>query len=308
MKCLVAVILVGAAALGVTQLGRWAIAPPEQNPVSSDARPDCVPRRVVSLAPSITEVLFALGVDDSIAGVTSRCDYPPEACGKPQVGDHFELNYEAIVRLEPDLIVMLPAHDAARRHLAYLDTEIMVVHHDSVEGILESIADMGRICHATHEAESTIREVRERMADVADQAKGRDRPRVLMAIGRDLSIGKIDKICVAGGDAFFYELIALAGGRNAFEGDMPYPWVSAEGIVSLDADVIIDLVGDMSQSLLSREEVAAQWNGLPGCRAVKNRRVHVFDEEYAIIPGPRFVLTLEKLARFLHGKPREGAE
>lgn len=300
MKQLLAVVLVGVVAVGVSQLGKRVFQPARHPGEHVHAPHGDAPCRIVSLAPSVTEVLFALGLGESVVGVTSRCDYPPEAAKKPRVGDYFDLNYEAVVRLDPDLIVMLPGHETAKRHFSGLGYKILVVQHDTVEGILESIRTLGKVGHADQKAEELIGDIRRRMAAVTMQAGGRDRPRVLMAMGRDVAAGNVDKVCIAG-KGLFDELITLAGGDNVFEGNLAYPWVSAEGMVGMDPDVIIDLTGDMTETPLSRKEVAAQWDVLPGSRAVANHRVYVIDDEFAVIPGPRFVLTLEKLARILHG-------
>ncbi len=107
----------------------------------SPSRPldDAPPRRIVSLAPSITEVLFKLGLGDRVAGVTRYCDYPPEATEKPVVGGYFDVNYEMLLSLEPDLVVLLVEHQDALVRFEELGIRTLAVNHSRVDEILESI-------------------------------------------------------------------------------------------------------------------------------------------------------------------------
>ena len=118
--------------------------------ISKDAPCSC--RRIVSLAPNITETLYALGLGDRIAGVTSFCKYPPEAAKKPQVGGYLNLDFEAVLKLEPDIVFLLPEQENARKYLENLKIKTVVLHNRMVGEILESILTIGKVCGAEKKA------------------------------------------------------------------------------------------------------------------------------------------------------------
>ena len=156
--------------------------------------PQVPPACIISLAPSITEILFSLGLGDRVAGVTRFCDYPPEALEKAEVGGYFDINYEAVLALEPDLAIHLSEHDDARTRLGNLGIPTLAVDHRRVEGILESISIIAGNCGAREKGENLrlslenrIREVREGfLAKPSSRSVVHSKPRVLVAVGRSL--------------------------------------------------------------------------------------------------------------------------
>jgi iron complex transport system substrate-binding protein len=271
--------------------------------VERPAAPPADRRRIVSLAPSITETIYALGRGDRLVGVTRYCDYPPEALELPRVGGYLDPNYEAIIDKHPDLVITLGAseHGRVRRALADMGVELMTVRQDSVEGILDSLTPLGRACGAPAAAERMAADLRARMAVVAEATRGRPRRRVLISFGRSMGSGGIKEVYVAGKDGFYDRLIELAGGVNAYARKVPrYPEVSVEGLLDMAPDVIIDLVPEMDRRGLSRETVMAEWAALSELEAVKRGRVHILTGDYVDVPGPRFILLLEDIARLVH--------
>ncbi|MBN2450350.1 MAG: ABC transporter substrate-binding protein [Lentisphaeria bacterium] len=258
------------------------------------------PARIVSLAPSITEVLFAVGLGDAVAGVTRYCDHPAEARTRPQVGGYFDPNYEAIVALDPDLVILLLEHQAPRQVLAGQGIEVLAVNHGTIEGILDSIRSIGEAGGAGDRADALLRQIRSRVEAVAARTRDLPRVRVLLVVGRDVTVPAIEEVYIAGNAGWYSELIELAGGTNAYRGSVASPKVSAEGILTMDPEVIVEVLGDVTDPSLDGGKAAAGWQALPRVRAVQQGRVHLFRDEFAVIPGPRFVLVLEKLARVLH--------
>ena len=256
--------------------------------------------RIASLAPSITEVLFAVGMGDRVAGVTRFCLHPPAATAKPKIGGYFDPNYEAIIALDPDLVILLDTHTQVRDHLAALDKTVMAVDHQSIDGILDSIERIAEAGGRGEAGAALAADIRRRMAAIAERTGGRARPRVLVSAGRTLGSGSLEQIYIAGKGNFYTQLVELAGGTNAYEGGISFPSVSAEGVIHMNPDVIVEMVGNTEVQGLSPEAIAAEWQVLRHVNAVTNGQIHVFTEDYAVIPGPRFILTLEKLARALH--------
>lgn len=254
------------------------------------------PARIVSLAPSITEMLFELGLGDRVVGVTRYCVYPPEARTKPQVGGYYDPNYEAVAAAKPDLVVTLTEHDEVRKDLAKLGLASLTVDHTTVPGILSAVLEIGRACGCSEKAALLHRRLESRLRDIGHRTAGRTRPRVLVSVGRMAGDASMGRITVCGRKGFFEELIRLAGGENAFEGEIAFPAVSAEGVLQCRPDVIIDLWSDLKEKGLDPESVRKQWNAIPGLQA----RICVLGESYAMIPGPRIVLLLEDLVRAIH--------
>lgn len=263
--------------------------------------PGFAPSRIVSMTPGITETLFALGLGDRVVGVTRFCNFPAEVAELPRVGGHFDPNLEAILRLRPDLVVVLDEQRDLAESLNKLALRTLTVGDDSIEQILNAITTLGTHCNATVQAGNLVNDLRSRMRSIQQRAAGRPRPSVLVVIDRSLDTGTIEDLFVAGRDDYFESLIAMAGGQNAYHGPaVPYPVVSIEGIIRMAPDVIIDLAagwaGDRSEQALT------DWRHFPQIAAVRHERVYALTADYAAIPGPRFILLLESLAERIHVK------
>ncbi len=268
---------------------------------ASPPEPPSAYRRIVSLAPSVTETLFALGLGDRVVGVSKFCKYPPKVAGLPKVGGMHDPNVEAVVTLQPDLVVMLIEHERSVPVLKQLQLRCLVVNHQSIEGLFQSITTIGRECGAEPAAERLTADLRRRMQRIAEKTAGRPRPRVLCAIDRTLGQGKIEDVYVAGNDGHIDRLLTMAGGQNAYQGpEMPFPVVSMEGILKMDPEVILDLSAGLAAPEMPDDQVLADWLQLAEVDAVRNGRVYCLREQYITVPGPRFILVLERFARLLH--------
>jgi iron complex transport system substrate-binding protein len=258
--------------------------------------------RIISLAPSITEILFALDLGDSVVGVTRFCKFPQEASERTDVGGYYDPNYEAMAALRPDLAIVMPEHETVRNRLTGMGIETLTVDHRTVAGILDSIDAIGRMGGVEREAEALVRSLKQRMGAVEALTQGLERPRVMLTIERDVNSDRIEGVYLAGNSGWLDELIRLAGGVNAYRGPLAFPEVSAEGILNLNPDVIVEMLGDLlGQEPEERQRQATRaWQRLPSVNAVKHDRVHILTEQFVIIPGPRFILILENLARILH--------
>jgi len=260
---------------------------------------DAPPRRIVSLAPSITEVLFKLGLGNRVAGVTRYCDYPPEATEKPVVGGYFDVNYEMLLSLEADLVILLTEHQDALDRLEELGIKTLAVDHSRVTGILESVT---AIANRSGEKERGV-ELRLALENrISKIRKGisPSPPRVLVAVGRLMNKSSGGEIFISGRDGFYDDLIALAGGVNAYrEETLKFPAISDEGLVRLDPDIILEMVPDLAGES-DRESLMDLWRSKPGIRAVREGRVNILGEDYVVVPGPRFIDLLEDIAEIIN--------
>jgi iron complex transport system substrate-binding protein len=259
------------------------------------------PMRIVSLAPSVTEILYELGLGDRVVGVTRYCDYPPEVIGTPAIGGYLDVNYEAIVSLEPDLIVGIQDNTGALNRLNDLGLETLQVDQHDVAGIVDSIRRIGDACGTAERAHELGNALERHIDRIQELTSGLDRPRTLVVVDRRLGTGTVRTVWVAGPTTFYNEILELAGGSNAIEdGVTVYPELSVEGLVAADPDAIIEVTAELDARGMDAQSVLAEWMSLTTLRAVRSNRVHVFDQEWMVIPGPRVAGIVSSFARVLH--------
>jgi iron complex transport system substrate-binding protein len=280
----------------------WGVGTPWAADVNTAGRGNgggrCPYRRIVSLAPSVTEVLFALGLGDRVAGVTRYCGYPPEARTKPQVGGYVDPNYEELLRLRPDLTILLTVHTAVQERLRHLGLTMLSVDHTTVQGILSSVMTIGEACGAAEEAGVLTDDITARMDRVRKATEKSPRPRVLVAVDRTTDV--TGSVYIAGRNTFYEEIVSIAGGVNAYEGAAAYPAVSIEGILQMDPQVVVDMVPGIDKRKGGRKKALARWSKIAAVEGVRKGRVYLFDKDYTVIPGPRFIVLVEEMARALH--------
>ena len=182
---------------------------PEPSP-----EPASAPSRIVSTAPSITEILYTLGLGDRVVGVSRFCEYPPQAKEKTNVGGFLDPNLEVLVGLKPDLVILLDSAGPLRDGIEKLDMAHLTVKNRTVDDILESFHLIGRRCGVEDKAEDLIQQLNARIKRVAERTKGSRRPRVLFVVSRLLDSGDIRDVYVAANDGYFSRLIELAGGKK----------------------------------------------------------------------------------------------
>jgi iron complex transport system substrate-binding protein len=258
--------------------------------------------RIISLAPSTTEILFALGLGDKVIGVSEFCDWPPEAKEIPKVGGLLNPNYEVVVSAKPDLVIVFNDMQQIAEKLAALGIEILTVKHDSLDEILDSILIIGRYCGREQEAEKIVDEIQNKILEIQSRIPDANRPKVLISLGHEYSQDPAAlprNIYIAGNDGFYSEMIRFAGGQNAYGGKLPFPNIGAESVISMNPQIIIDIAPTATKQTESRITIQ-QWKNFHQIDAAKNDRVYVFTENYTAIPGPRFILTLEKIARIIN--------
>jgi iron complex transport system substrate-binding protein len=259
------------------------------------------PHRIVSLAPSTTEVLFELGLGDRVVGVTRYCDYPASAESITKVGGLVDPNYEEIITLKPDLTILLSSHRDAKREFEKMNIRTLMIPHDTLDDIHEAIRMIGTACGKEEQAGLLLKQLESRAEAVRGAVKHRSKPRVLLCIGRDIESGRLAGIQIAGRGGFYDEIIQAAGGVNACTDDsVAYPQLSAESVVQLNPNVIVDLVHRINPGGRKAEEITHQWDPIDVVAAVRRHRVHVIVGNHALRPGPRYIQFLVELAHLLH--------
>ena len=250
------------------------------------------PTRLVSLAPSITEVLYAIGSSEQIVGVTEYCDYPPEARLKPKVG-YIHPNLESIVALRPDLILapreFLRAEILGK--LEQLKLATFILEAKTIEDVLSHIQTIGRMLGHSASADALVAEMRQRITEIKARTAALPRPRLLYVLNSE-------PLITVGPDSFIGQLIELAGGTNvAARAKTPYPRLNMEEVLKADPELLIFPVGAAEGIPDSEQRVWKRWGTLT---AVKQGRFHHISSDLLNRPGPRIVQGLETLARIIH--------
>ncbi|HWU88321.1 MAG TPA: helical backbone metal receptor [Kofleriaceae bacterium] len=287
-------VLVGACAfaavwLGASKMGR-------ARETAAGARP-----RIVSLSPAITETLFALGVGDTVVGVTSRCDYPPEVAKIARVGAGTHPDMEAIARLEPTMILGEPTLRLSEEMLAPLAPTHLLPWLTASE-IVRGVREIGALVDRRPEAEALAGRM-ERRWSVAPSANA---PRVLMLLADQP--GRVGPIYFVKPGSLHDTLLTAAGGRNAIEGTVRgVPTLSIEELLRLDPDAIVLLVANNELPPETRDRFVADFRSFPSLHAVRNDRVRVLHGDILFVTGPRVLAVIDRVADALRDMGLSGA-
>ncbi len=267
------------------------------------------PRRIVSLAPSLTETLFALGLGDRVVGVTRYCAHPADVLGLPKVGGHLDPNFEAIVLLEPDLVVVIPSGHENRLRLESLGIRVLEIDQHDVGAVLESVSAVAEACGVADRGTALREELERRLARVKAVVANAPRPRAVVVVGHQIGGGAVRSVWAAGRDTFYDGVVRIAGGVNAVEGGIArYPELSREGLSALDPDVVLDVIAGVEDRDLDLETVRDGWMRLTELRAVRDHRISVLEGDHMVVPGPRLPEMVEAVARALHPELEWGVE
>ncbi|MDR4493418.1 MAG: ABC transporter substrate-binding protein [Nitrospirales bacterium] len=250
------------------------------------------PTRIVSLAPSITEMLFAIGLDREIVGVTDFCNYPPEALAKPKVA-YSQPNLEALVALQPQLVLAPPSFLRADllAKLEQLKIPIFVLESKTVEGIFGHIQLLGRMVARVPEANAFTASMRKQVGDLTKRVEGRPRPTLLYVLNSE-------PLITVGPGSFIHHLIELAGGRNAAErANAPYPRLTMEEVLTQNPDILLFPVGEYEGIPQAEQDRWKRWESL---RAVKEGKLFQIKSDLLNRPGPRVIEGLRELVMLLH--------
>jgi len=251
------------------------------------------PRRIVSLAPDITEILFALGLEKEIVGVSQFSDYPAAARTKPKVGSYVNLSLERILGLHPDLIIGTTSgnrRDSVDK-LEKAGIPVYVTNPEKFSDILRTLVNIGRITGKDAAARQLAGQMRKKAERIAFLTAGCRKPKVFVQIDSNplVSVGR---------NTVYSELIAMAGGRNiADHAPSKYPRYSMETLIKEQPEVI--LLSSMNGKS-SRKAIRDFWNRWQDIPAVRNQRIYVVDSDLTDRFSPRIVQGLEEIAGILH--------
>jgi iron complex transport system substrate-binding protein len=266
---------------------------------SSAPTPAENPRRIISLVPATTEMLFAMGAGDRLAGVSNYDRFPREVERLPRVGGLLDPNVERLLALKPDLVIVYGTQTDLKRQLERADIKIFPYVHRGLPDITDTMRALGERIGAKAAADAAAARIEQQLAVIRARVASLSRPKTLLVFGREQ--GTLRHIDASGGYGFLHDLLELAGGADVL-GDLHQQSVdmSTEMILTRAPDVILELhYGDS----LKPERIDGErrvWNALGSVPAVKNNHVYLLIGDEFVVPGPRIVIAAERFARTLH--------
>ncbi len=255
-----------------------------------------IPERIISLAPNITETIYALGLENKLVGTTPYCTFPEAAYTIQKVGGFGQYNYEAIVTLNPDLVILHKEYDADKKRLDGLGIPYLETGSYFIADILQTITDIGTACGAEPQASDLTANLNRRIAVLSNHQENHQR--VLLTFNGSAD-AEVEQVHAFGTECIHNELLELAGGINVVSGTLPYSVLSREAILRLNPDIIIELAPGQPEV----DNPIKVWKKFTAVNAVKNKQVYYLTGDYTCIPGPRFIQTLEDLSGILKEHP-----
>ena len=265
-----------------------------------------LPRRIISLSPSVTEVLYGVGAFDRVVAVTDYDEYPPEVSRLPKVGGWSNTNLEQIATLRPDLVVMTESQSPLiRDKLDALGVRTLSVPSYTVADALSSITQIGAATGREEQAQKLLAETRARLDEVRARAKDLRRPRVLCVVDR--VPGTLRGLYTATEGSFIDELIEIAGGDSiAPPASTGFGQINKEAVATLDPEIIIDMAMGAQAAKLA-EDPKQVWAELGEVKAVRSGRVHALRDASVIHPSQFVADAAQKFAELIHPEAFAGA-
>lgn len=254
------------------------------------------PQRIVSLVPSLTETLFAIGAGPQVVGVGTFDSYPPRVNRLPRVGGLVDPDTERILSLHPDLVVTYGSQTELEGVLKRAGIRTFPYRHGGVRDELQAISELARI--TGHEAEGMriTADIERQLAAVRSRVTGRPRPRTMLVIDRQP--GTLRDVYVSGGRGFLHELLDIAGGADVFaDVDRESVQPSTETLLARAPEVILELRATPPRDVRAALSV---WSTLASVPAVQHGRVQMLTGDYLVEPGPRLGQAAEAMAKAIH--------
>jgi iron complex transport system substrate-binding protein len=254
------------------------------------------PQRIVSIVPSVTEMLFAMGAGPQVVGISTFDKHPPEALNRPRVGGLIDPDIERIMALEPDLVVVYGTQTDLRTQMSRAGIATFLYEHSGLSDITRTIRALGGRTGRIAESAELADRIDSDVAALRRRVAGRPRPRTLLIFGRDAET--LRGIYASGGIGFLHDMLEAAGGANVFA-DVKRQSIQAtsELAIARAPDAIIE-IGVETASSGGRNLRA--WDALTSVPAVRNKRVYLLTGDAMMNPGPRVAQSLRRMAEVLH--------
>ncbi|HET9468254.1 MAG TPA: ABC transporter substrate-binding protein [Vicinamibacterales bacterium] len=254
------------------------------------------PQRIISIIPSTTEMLFAMGAGPRVIGVSNFDRYPPEAATRTKVGGLIDPDVERMISLKPDLVVVYGTQTDLRTQLERAKIPMFLYQHAGLGDVTTTIRELGARVSSAKEANALADRIEAEIADVRNRVAGRRRPRTLLVFGRDAET--LRGIYASGAVGFLHDMLEAAGGTNVFA-DVKRQSIqtTSELAVARAPDVILEIGVDTAST--GGRNLRA-WDSLPSIPAVRNKRIYELRGDGMMNPGPRISASVRRVAEVLH--------
>ncbi|HZF11749.1 MAG TPA: helical backbone metal receptor [Thermoanaerobaculia bacterium] len=261
------------------------------------------PQRIVALAPSLTETVFALGLGPRVVGVGDFSRFPPEARTRPKLGGLFNPNLEGIVALRPDLVVLLPSERDLADKLGKLGIASIIVRNEDVNDVEHGFTLIADRCGVPETGRRLAEQFHRDLVPRAASSKPAKPQKVVLSVGRQ--VGRLTDLLVAGPGTFYDALLTRLGAENVFaDAPVHYPQVALEEVLARAPDVILEIREDQPAPAAVRQ-LTTDWWGLPQLQAASRARVYVLSGDYVMVPGPRLPRLYREMGAALDTAARE---
>jgi iron complex transport system substrate-binding protein len=254
---------------------------------------------IVTIAPNLTETVFALGEGARVIGVGDFCDFPPEVAQLPRAGGYLDPNFEKLTLLDPGLLIVPGKHPELTKFGASRGIRVLNVHMDNLETIQSGARTIGEALGCPERAEALLAHLFHDLDAVKAAVANQPRPKVFVQVTR--TEHDFSNLFTVGQSSFISEMIGVAGGDNIFnDNDQAYFEASKESLLLRAPDVILEFHAGETLSDGETLDYKYDWNAFPTVPAVKNGRIYIITESYSLRPGPRVDLIARLLAALLH--------
>ncbi len=245
--------------------------------------------RIITLAPALTEIVFALGKGDSIVGNTKFCDFPEKARTITKVGGFMDLNVEMVIHLKPDLIILYPENFEKMKILKNR-TKLLIVKHKTLNHLYEAIITISKELKKIKKGKLMVSNIKIILEKICKDSTNKKKVKTLLIAGRNPD--QLSNMTIIGKKDFLNQVLEISGGINAYEGSIEYPNISIESIISMNPDFIIEF--SVFFQGIDKQKVMDIWNKYKIIRAVKNNKIKIITDPKWLRPGPRIgEITLE---------------
>jgi len=257
------------------------------------------PSRVISLVPAVTEMLFAIGAGDAVIAVSSYDTFPPEVKSRPKVGALVDPDFERMLSLRPDLVIVYGSQTDLMSRLDRARISYFEYAHAGLPDITQTIRAVGERVGRGPSANGLADRIERELEEIRRSVAGRPRPKAVLLFGREP--GSLRNVYASAGVGFMHDMLDLAGGTDIF-GDIKRQNVQAttEMLLARAPDVIIEVHPAAGWTPARIKTEMNAWRGLPGLPAVKSGRIHILADDRLMVPGPRIVEAARLLRSFLH--------
>ena len=259
-------------------------------------------RRVVALSPSVVETVDALGLQSNLVGVSAFTQFPESVRALPKVGGFLDPSIEAILALKPSVVIGLKESQELLSRLERLRIATIAVEHRSLAGILDSLRIVGDSCGRHENATNKIKELSEAVETIRRSRLREKMQRGLVLIGSKSEAVELVHLYASGRDGYYTDLLDILGVENIVKGGTtPFSSVSKEILIAHNPDIIFQIITDGDLSALERSAIESSWRSLGHFGATEEKKIFLLTRYVDTIPGPRFLETLQEMARLLKG-------